>query len=264
MTLFETLELPELSLELNNIGTPEDRENFKIGFRERVKPHLANLCTDCQARFETNPMRMLDCKVDACKAVYATPDIETYLETDFTGEESQRHYKSLTDILTVLNIPFKRNFKLVRGLDYYTKTVFEITSTHLGAQNAVCGGGRYNNLVSMLGGEPTPATGWALGMERLVSLLPGAPKQALDYYLVTDQHARAFEVAERLRAEQGKTIDIDLTDKNFGKQLEAANKRGAKFALILGEQEASANQITVKNLATGDQTTQSLSDLNWA
>lgn len=259
MRLFEKLGLPNLALEINNIGTPEDRERFKARFRELVQPQLSSLCEDCQSRYHTNPLRMLDCKNPGCKAVYAQPEIKGYLESDFTSDECQAHFKALTAILDSLEIPYKRNPYLVRGLDYYTKTVFEITSTSLGAQNAVCGGGRYNRLMEDLGGPETPAVGWALGMERLMTLVGELPVRGLDYYIVTDQHAYAFEVAAQLR-ERGFRTEVDLSGKGFGKQFERASKAGAAHALILGESEAQKREIQVKNLGTGEQINQSLVD----
>jgi histidyl-tRNA synthetase len=259
MRLFEKLGLPGLSLEVNNIGTSECRERFKTGFKAITQPYLAQLCSDCQTRYNTNPLRMLDCKNETCKAIYAKPDVKTFLETDFTSPECQAHFAELTGILDALNIPYRRNPYLVRGLDYYTKTVFEITSNHLGAQNAVCGGGRYNRLVEDLGGPETPAVGWALGMERLMSLVGDLPKRELDYYIVTDQHAAAFALADQLRAQDYK-VDVDLSGKGFGKQLERASKLVARQAIILGESEAQAGQIQLKNLYSGDQQTLSQAD----
>ncbi len=253
MRFFQALKLPNLSLELNNIGTPQCRETFKTNFRELVRPYLEELCEDCQVRFVSNPLRMLDCKVETCKGIYGKPDIREFLEQDFTSDECQAHFARLTDILDSLGIPYRRNYLLVRGLDYYTKTVFEITSTHLGAQNAVCGGGRYNHLVETLGGPETPAVGWALGQERLISLLPELPKPGLDYYIVTDQPAQAFQLADQIRT-AGKTVQVDLTGKGFGKQLQQADKFQAQQAIILGDVELKAQQVVIKNLKTSEQT----------
>jgi len=254
MRLFQKLNLPNLSLEINNIGTPECRERFKSNFRQHVEPHLATLCEDCRTRYNTNPLRMLDCKNPTCKTVYAEPDIKTFLETDFTSEDCQAHFAGVIQILDALKIPYRRNFYLVRGLDYYTKTVFEITSTNLGAQNAVCGGGRYNRLVEDLGGPETPAVGWALGMERLMALVGELPKRDLDFYIVTDQHAVAFELADALRGQDYK-VDVDLSGKGFGKQFERAAKLGARQVITIGEAEAQNGELKLKNLQTGEQFT---------
>ncbi len=260
MRLFEKLGLPNLALEINNIGTAACREQFKIGFKALVVPHVAALCQDCQTRYESNPLRMLDCKNPTCQSVYAQPKIKAFLETDFTSAECQAHFAALTGILDALKVPYKRNFLLVRGLDYYTKTVFEITSTNLGAQNAVCGGGRYNKLVEELGGPETPAVGWALGMERLMSLVGELPQKALDYYIVTDQHAAAFDVAEQLRA-QDYRVEVDLSGKGFGKQLERASKLAARQVIILGEAESQSGEVQLKTLASGEQQTLPLARL---
>lgn len=259
MRLFEKLGLPNLALHINNIGTPACRENFKTQFRALLQSQRSALCEDCQTRYETNPLRMLDCKNLACKTIYAQPEVKAFLESDFTSPECQVHFAELTAILDALKVPYERNPYLVRGLDYYTKTVFEITSTNLGAQNAVCGGGRYNHLVEELGGPETPGVGWALGMERLMTLVGELPAKALDFYIVTDQHAYAFEVAELLRSQDYK-VDVDLSGKGFGKQFERANKLGARQVIIIGESEASARTVQVKHLTTGEQTTHTLDE----
>jgi histidyl-tRNA synthetase len=249
MRLFESLGLPNLSLEINNIGTAACRETFKSGFKLRVQAHLSQLCPDCQTRYETNPLRMLDCKNTVCQSIYRLPDIQQFLQTDFTDEACQADFATLLSILDALKLPYKRNFMLVRGLDYYTKTVFEITSTNLGAQNAVCGGGRYNTLVEDLGGPETPSVGWALGFERLMSLVGTLPVKPLEYYIVTDQHAAAFDLAEQLRANDYK-VEVDLSGKGFGKQLERAAKLNAAQVIILGEAESRSGEVQLKNLAT--------------
>ncbi|WP_373531818.1 histidine--tRNA ligase [Vampirovibrio sp.] len=249
MRLFESLGLPNLSLQINNIGTAACRETFKAGLKVRVQPYLSQLCADCQTRYDSNPLRMLDCKNTACQSIYGLPDIQQFLQTDFTSEACQAHFAQLLSILDALKVPYQRNFMLVRGLDYYTKTVFEITSTNLGAQNAVCGGGRYNTLVEDLGGPETPAIGWALGLERLMSLVGALPVKPLDYYIVTDQHAAAFDLAEQLRAQHHR-VEVDLSGKGFGKQLERAAKLNATQVLILGEAEAKNGEVQLKILAT--------------
>ena len=147
---------------------------------------------------------------------------------------------------------------MVRGLDYYTRTVFEIKSNNLGSQNAVCGGGRYDSLVKNLGGDDIPAIGWAMGMERLNALLPKVEPELLDGYIVSNSPTEAFALAEELRAE-GKKVEFDLANKKFTKQLEKASKV-ARFALILGEDEIKANEVSVKNLETSEQKTVSRSD----
>jgi histidyl-tRNA synthetase len=254
MRMFEQLELPSLSLQINNIGTVECRDRFKAGFKALLAPQISRLCADCQTRYHTNPLRMLDCKQETCMALYAQPQVKAFLETDFTSEACQAHFAELTRILDALKVPYQRNPYLVRGLDYYTKTVFEITSTNLGAQNAVCGGGRYNRLVEDLGGPETPAVGWALGMERLLTLVGDLPQRGLDFYVVNDQPAVAFQLAEQLRAE-GYKVEVDLSGKGFGKQFERAAKLNARQAITIGEAEAQTGALKLKNLQTSEQKT---------
>lgn len=264
MRIFEKLELPNLSLQINNIGTLECRDRFKTGFKALMESNLTELCADCQTRYNTNPLRMLDCKNETCKSYYSQPDVKAFLETDFTSEACQAHFAELVRILDTLKIPYQRNPYLVRGLDYYTKTVFEITSTNLGAQNAVCGGGRYNRLVEDLGGQETPAVGWALGMERLLTLVGDLPKRELDFYIVNDQHPVAFQLAEQLR-EAGYKVEVDLSGKGFGKQFERATKLDARQAIVIGETEAQQGTLQLKNLKTSEQrtiTTQELLNLS--
>lgn len=258
--LFERLQLPGLSLEVNNIGTSACRERFKAEFRQRIEPRLPELCADCQTRFHTNPLRMLDCKNASCKAIYAEPEFKSFLETDFTSPECQAHFAELLRIFDALKIPYKRNFMLVRGLDYYSKTVFEITTTHLGAQNAVCGGGRYDRLMEDLGGPSTPAVGWALGMERLMALLPESVVAKPDFYIVTDRHAAAFAVADALR-EQGLRVEVDLSGQGFGKQMERAAKLNPEWVVSLGENEETEGVFALKNLNSGERHTVTRAEL---
>jgi histidyl-tRNA synthetase len=168
----KALGLNDLEVELNSLGCPKCREEYKARIKEVLKPEFDNLCEDCQTRYEKNPLRLLDCKVESCQAIYAKPEIKSVIQSDFLCEECAEHYKQLKLYLNDTGVKYTENKLLVRGLDYYNRTVFEIKSNSLGAQNAVCGGGRYDSLVRNLGGEDTPAVGWAMGMERLNALLP--------------------------------------------------------------------------------------------
>ena len=249
----KSLGLNDLEVEINSLGCPKCREEYKSKIKEVLKPEFDNLCEDCQNRYEKNPLRLLDCKVESCKEIFAKPEIQKVIQSDFICDECADHYKTLKSYLDKLNVPYVENKLLVRGLDYYNRTVFEIKSNNLGSQNAVCGGGRYDSLVRNLGGEDTPAVGWAMGMERLNSLLPEVEPEKLDGYIVSNSPADAFILAQELRAE-GLTIEFDLANKKFTKQLEKASKI-AKFALILGEDEIKANKVSVKNLSTSEQVT---------
>lgn len=252
MNLLDELGLQNLSLEINNIGCPDCRNAYKQKIKEAISPKLAEFCEDCHLRFEKNSLRMLDCKNEKCGQILASPEIASVINSDFICEDCTKHFSELQEYLKVLNISYKINKRLVRGLDYYNRTVFEITSTNLGAQNAVCGGGRYDPLVQMLGGQPTPAVGWAFGMERVISLLPPVEQKILDSFIVSNHTKEAFELAEKLRKENI-SCDFDLSNRKFNKQMEKASKTGAKFAVILGEDEISAGFYTVKNLQTGEQ-----------
>ena len=249
----KSLGLNDLEVEINSLGCPSCREEYKKKIKEVLKPEFDNLCEDCQNRYEKNPLRLLDCKVDTCKAIFEKPEIQKVIQSDFICEECAKHYKDLKSYLDDLNVNYVENKLLVRGLDYYNRTVFEIKSNNLGSQNAVCGGGRYDSLVRNLGGDDTPAVGWAMGMERLNSLLPAVEPKKLDAYIVSNNSTEAFKLAEELRA-QGFNVEFDLANKKFTKQLEKASKC-ARFALILGEDEINAGKVSVKNLSTSEQVT---------
>lgn len=249
----KSLGLNDLEVEINSLGCPKCREEYKRKIKEVLKPEFDNLCEDCQNRYEKNPLRLLDCKVESCKEIFAKPEIQKVIQSDFICDECAAHYKELKSYLDSLHIKYVENKLLVRGLDYYNRTVFEVKSNNLGSQNAVCGGGRYDSLVRNLGGEDTPAVGWAMGMERLNSLLPEIEPEKLDGYIVSNSSVDAFKLAQELR-EQGFNIELDLANKKFTKQLEKASKV-AKYALILGEDEIKANKVSIKNLATSEQVT---------
>lgn len=254
-----SLGLNDLEVEINSLGCPKCREEYKNKIKEVLKPEFDNLCEDCQNRYEKNPLRLLDCKIESCKEIFAKPEIQKVIQSDFICEECAQHYSELKSYLDKLNIKYVENKLLVRGLDYYNRTVFEIKSNNLGSQNAVCGGGRYDSLVRNLGGEDTPAVGWAMGMERLNSLLPEVEPEKLDGYIVSNSPANAFAFAQELRA-KGLNVEFDLANKKFTKQLEKASKV-ARYALILGEDEIKSNQVSVKNLATSEQVTISKDDV---
>ena len=255
----KALGLNDLEVEINSLGCPKCREEFKNKLKAVLKPEFNNLCEDCQNRYEKNPLRLLDCKVESCKAIFEKPEIQKVIQSDFICEDCAEHFTKLKTYLDKLGVKYNVNKLLVRGLDYYNRTVFEIKSNNLGSQNAVCGGGRYDSLVRNLGGEDTPAVGWAMGMERLNSLLPTRENKKLDGYIVSTSPADAFELAEELRKE-GYTIEFDLSNKKFTKQLEKASKV-ANYALILGEDEIKAGKVSVKNLATSEQKTVSRQEL---
>lgn len=255
----KALGLDDLEVELNSLGCPDCREGFKTGLKAVLNPHLNKMCPDCQQRYEKNPLRLLDCKVEECKGVLALQEVQTVIISDYICDDCKNHFGDLTTYLDTLNVKYVRNKLLVRGLDYYNRTVFEIKSNNLGSQNAVCGGGRYDSLVKNLGGEDTPAVGWAMGMERLNSLLEKVEPKKLQAYVVSSLTVEAFKLVEELRA-AGVSCEFDLTSKKFGKQLEKASKI-ANFAVILGEDELKNNSVSVKNLTTAEQKTVARNEL---
>ena len=254
--LWTRLGLTGLRLEINSLGTPESR----VGYREALVAYFENqrdvLDDDSQRRLATNPLRILDSKNPAMAAVIAdAPRVTEYLDP-----ESEQHFAELQALLTAVGIEFSVNPRLVRGLDYYSRTVFEWLTDQLGAQAAVCSGGRYDGLISQLGGKPTPAIGWALGIERIVELLGLAdavptPPRPHAYLVMGGPVARraGFGLAERLRdALPGLDLELDCVAGSFKAQMRRADKRGADLALILGEDELERDLISVKPLrATG-------------
>lgn len=253
------LGLNDLTVEINSLGCPECREEYKKRIKEVLKPEFDNLCEDCKSRYEKNPLRLLDCKVDSCKAIFQRPEIKAVIQSDFICDDCAQHFKTLKEYLDAAGVKYEENKLLVRGLDYYNRTVFEIKSNNLGSQNAVCGGGRYDSLVKNLGGEDTPAVGWAMGMERLNSLLPSIEPKKLDAYIVSNNMPEALKLAQELRS-KNISVEFDLSNKKFNKQLEKAAKC-ANFAIFLGEDELKNNYITLKNLSTATQTTTTKEEL---
>lgn len=251
----KSIGLDDLDVELNSLGCPECREEFKTALKTALKPELEKMCPDCQERYEKNPLRLLDCKVEECKKILEKPEVQNVITSDYICEDCQKHFDEVKTYLDALEVRYVRNRLLVRGLDYYNRTVFEIKSNNLGSQNAVCGGGRYDSLVKNLGGEDTPAVGWAMGMERLNVLVGLLKKQdeskKLQTYIVSNNTVEAIKLTEELRS-QGISVDFDMTNKKFGKQLEKAAKV-ADFAIILGEDEIANNTVSVKNLKTSEQ-----------
>jgi len=249
--ILNKLGLSDLVVEINSIGCPDCRDNYKTSIKKAVEPHSASLCTDCQVRCQKNPLRMFDCKNEVCQKIFARSEIQSVILKDFICEDCSAHFEELKKLLDELSIKYVINKLLVRGLDYYNRTVFEIKSSKLGSQNAVCGGGRYDGLVELLGGEPAPAVGWAMGVERLVSLIEPPQAEKLDYYIVSKFTTQALKLTKELR-QKGLKVDYDMQNRKFNKQLEKASKIAQK-AIILGEDEIAQGFLTVKDLESGEQ-----------
>jgi histidyl-tRNA synthetase len=247
--LLADLGVAGLALEINSLGSPDDRSRYRGELVAWLEAHRDQLDLDSQQRVATNPLRVLDSKVPATQALLAgAPTLDDALCGD-----SQARFAAVRQGLEGLGIPFAINPRLVRGLDYYSHTAFEITSSQLGAQATVCGGGRYDGLVQQLGGPATPAVGWALGMERLVLLLSQAvpePGPLLDLYVVTRGEAAealAVPLARSCRA-AGLAVDWDASGAAFAKQFKRAYRSGARFAAVIGEGEAAAGVVRLKDL----------------
>lgn len=251
--LWRVLGIKGLTLEINSIGTPETRVAYREDLLRYLESHRERLDEDSLQRLAKNPLRILDSKnVDIQPIIAAAPDLLDYLD-----DTSRTHFEGLRALLDDAGIEYVINKRLVRGLDYYTHTVFEWTTDQLGAQGSVCGGGRYDGLIEELGGKPTPATGFALGMERLVDLLV---QQDLveavpcpQVYVVTIGRAaerQGMSLAERLR-DEGLRVQCNCSGGNLKSQLRRADRSGAKFALLLGEQENDRYVVSVKDLRTG-------------
>ena len=252
--ILQALGLKNLVLNLNSIGNASDRLQYREALVNYLTPYKDDLDADSQDRLTRNPLRILDSKDERTQAIL----IEAPSVLDHLNPDSHHSFEQVQTLLTDLNIPFLINTRLVRGLDYYTHTVFEIQSADLGAQATVGGGGRYDGLVSELGGADTPAVGWAIGMERLVILLQqlhSLPTANVDFYLVskgTQAEAQAVVLAQRLRHD-GFTVELDLSGSAFGKQFKRADRSGAAACLILGDEEAANQTVQLKWLATGNQ-----------
>ena len=260
--LLQTLGLKNLTLDLNSVGTPADRQDYRAALVDYFTPYSAELDDDSQNRLTRNPLRILDSKHERTKEiVQAAPSILDYLNSS-----SQQRFEQVQQRLTDLGIAYQVNPRLVRGLDYYTHTAFEIQSADLGAQATVCGGGRYDGLVTELGGPETPAIGWGLGMERLVLLLQKFQPiggSMVDFYVVSKgdrPEAQALVVTQTLRR-LGFAVELDLSSSAFGKQLKRADRSGAAACLILGDTEAENGTVQIKWLASGEQQAIAQTDL---
>jgi len=248
--LLADLGLSGLALELNSLGSPDDRARYRSELVDWLSHRRDQLDPDSQDRLERNPLRILDSKDSATQALLA--DAPTL--ADSLSAESRARFVQVQSGLQQLGIPFQLNPRLVRGLDYYSHTAFEITSTQLGAQATVCGGGRYDALVEQLGGPPTPAIGWALGMERLAILLSQAIAEPLvagpEFYVISrggQAESQALQLGVQLRR-SGRLVELDLSASAFSKQFKRADRSGAAWALVIGESEAADRELIVKPL----------------
>lgn len=245
----------DLEVHLNNLGDPEDRPRYWEVIRATLAPHRGELCSDCQRRLEENPLRVLDCKVPRCGELAAmVPPMDSV-----ASPASRRHVAAVEEQLARLGIPFQRNPRLVRGLDYYLRTVFEVVSPHLGASAVVCGGGRYDRLVADLGGPVVPGMGFAVGEDRLVEVLPESFRAAVlerpRVYLLPLGDTPTVHVLAHARAwvRAGVPLELEVTGRSLRAGLKRAAKEGFTAVAILGEEELAAGEVTVRELASGEQ-----------
>src|ERR1700730_6026518 len=253
-TLLDRLGIRDWTLALNSVGCINDRAAYNQALRKALEPVVSGMCEDCQRRAVTNPLRVFDCKVPEDQPIIdKLPRISQFLD-----EGCRKHFAQVQEILKAVGVPFTLNDRLVRGLDYYTRTAFEFTHGALGAQNAILGGGRYDGLSESLGGPPAPGIGFAIGEDRLVMTLQesaGAAARPADVYIAplgAGMNLHAAKLARELRRQGVVVIAGDETFK-LKKSLETASKLGARFALILGENEVNSGQYALKNLSTGEQ-----------
>ena len=252
MRFLTAIGLSELSLQLNSLGCPSCRPAYREQLHDwlRSLPQEA-LCEDCRRRIETNPLRVLDCKVPGCKEL--TREAPRIL--DANCPDCRAHFETVLRLLDKAGVPYVINHRLVRGLDYYVRTTFEVVSDKIGAQGTVAGGGRYDGLVAQLGGPQTPGLGFACGMERLALLLPQREAARPDFYLaVLDENAReaGFLLVQTLR-DAGLTGEMGFAARSMKSSMRQAGKSGAHYALLLGTDEFAAGTVTVKNMDSGEQ-----------
>ena len=253
ISVFESLGLEGLKLSLNSIGSAECRENYRTVLKDYLKPYFNDLTETSQKRFNDNPLRILDTKApNEIEILEDAPKISNYLTND-----DQTHFDEVIEYLDILEIEYELMPKLVRGLDYYSRTTFEITSLDLGAQNAICGGGRYDGLTEILGGKPTPGIGFAAGMERILLAMKDDQlnKDEVKIYIVglgDNTLKTVIKLAEDLR-EQNLSTEFDVLRRSLKAQLREANKMNVKYAIIIGDEELESNQLEVKNFSTGNQ-----------
>ena len=252
---FATLGLSNISLEINSIGCPNCRKHYHAALKEYFEARKADLCDTCLTRLDKNPLRILDCKSPVCKEIAK----DAAIGLDYLCDDCKEHFEGLKKRLDALGIAYTVNPRIVRGLDYYTKTVFEFVSGDIGAQSTVCGGGRYDGLIKSLGGADQPGIGYAMGVERLLMVLEAQgieiPRPApCDLYIASMGEAAsvfAMKLAADLRSE-GFAAESDLIGRSLKAQMKYADKIGAKYSMVIGDNELAEGRAKVKNMSTGE------------
>ena len=258
VNLFRILGLKGIKVNLNTLGDSESRENYRSALINYFKPHINELCDDCKNRFEKNPLRILDCKIDSNKEIMKNaPKM-----TDYLNDESKKHFELVKKYLDSMNIEYAVNPNIVRGLDYYTHTVFEVEANieGFGSQNVLGAGGRYNNLVSNIGGPSIPGVGFAIGVDRLMLALEAegidiSEESNLEIYVIPmseEQRFKSMKLVNNLRL-NGFNVDIDFNNRNLKSNFKYADKIGASYIIIVGEEEINSNILTIKDNRTKEE-----------
>lgn len=261
-SIFDRLYIGDkLRLELNSIGCPECRAKYYEALKEYFSQYKSQLCDTCLSRLERNPMRILDCKSPVCSEIAKGAPVVL----DYICDDCREHFESVKSLLDSAGIKYSVNPKIVRGLDYYTRTVFEFVTDELGAQGTVCGGGRYDGLIEELGGQHLPSLGFALGIERLLALLEAIGTEIpnndeCELYIATmgkRSQSKAFELLAQVRS-TSMHAETDIVGRSLRAQMKYADKIGAKFSLVLGDNEIDSNKAELKNMESGEKTEISL------
>lgn len=252
--LIDRFGLNNVSLNINSIGCPKCREEYYKALRAYLEPHKSELCETCQSRFEKNPMRILDCKSEICSDIAK----DAPLVLDYLCDDCKTHFEKLKALLDGMGVEYTINPKIVRGLDYYTKTVFEFVAGEGKQKGTICGGGRYDGMIEQMGGKPTPALGFAMGLERILLNMEAqgcdfGEKSRCDVYILPMGEAaeiKAAQLSESLRKE-GFKAETDLMGRSFGKQMKYANTISARYVLVLGDNELESGKAKLKNMDSG-------------
>ena len=255
-SVIDRVGLKNIQLNINSIGCPECRANYHKALKEYFESKKDELCETCNDRLDRNPMRILDCKSPICSGIAENAPVIL----DFLCDDCKDHFEKLQENLTLMGIEFKINPKIVRGLDYYTRTVFEFITTDIGAQGTVCGGGRYDGLIETLGGPKTPALGFGMGLERLILTMEKQGCEFMEerkcdlYFASMGENAqkKAVQLATLMR-EEGFKVEYDVVGRGLKPQMKYADKIGARFVIVIGDNEIETNSAKLKNMQTGDQ-----------
>ena len=262
--VLENIGIKNISLEINSIGCPECRKEYHKALKEYFSKNVDTLCDTCKDRLDRNPMRILDCKSPICSEIAENAPVVI----DFLCDDCKNHFEAVKANLNAMNIEFKVNPKIVRGLDYYTRTVFEFVSGDIGAQSTVCGGGRYDGLIGQMGGPQTPSLGFAMGIERLMLVLKAQntelPKaHTCDLFIATlgeSATLKASALCKELR-DEGYKAETDICGRGLKAQMKYANKIGAKFTLVLGDNEVENGKASLKNMSNSSEKEINLNEL---